>query len=424
MRYGAVMLGLFIAAAAACETRREVAPPAVTPRVTRPAERGGEPIIRVRIRQEAQTLRFTGPARVRIYPADQPLHKQLLSTPLTIHRSGGQWIGPFAGPGMPSRSTLIVEAVGPSPLEIDARTYPGELRLVPRNALSDGPRDFDQFDLVNHVRMEEYLPGVLDKELYDHWEPDTYLAQAIAARSYAIDCIMHEGPGRHYDVESTQASQAYAGTTGHFVSTRAVAETVGLVLTYNGRVIRAYYSSTCGGANQSAAEAFSVPPVPALTPQQSCTWCEGTRHGQWGTIVRDRSDLAQRIAAWGKRHGYTIGQLSGISAIRASRANGLGRPVEFELTDERGRKFNIPAENFRHACNYGSPRPLPDGARLRSSAFTVELRGDKVHFTNGRGYGHGVGMCQYGAQGMAKAGRSWADILAFYYPGAKVERAY
>jgi len=412
----------------ACESRREAvssgARPGVEQRPVQPPERGGEPVVRVRIGRGAQVLRLTGPAKVRIYPADQPLHKQLLSTPLTISRSGGQWIGKFPGPGIPSRSIIIVEPVGPAPIEIDGQGYPGYLRLVPRSITPESPTDFDHFDLVNHVRMEEYLPGVLDRELYDHWEPATYLAQAIAARSYAIDRIMNEGPGRHYDVESTQASQAYAGKTLHPLALRAVADTVGLVLTYRNRVLPAYYSSTCGGAGQSAAEAFAVSDLPPLVPQRSCTWCGGSKNWEWSAVTRDRKDLSRRIAAWGKRHGLSVAQIGTITAIRVSRSNKLGRPTEFELTDDRSRKFTLAAESFRHAANDTGSGSLPDGQRLRSSAFDVELRGESVRFTNGRGFGHGVGMCQYGAQAMAKAGNSPLAILAYYYPGADVDRAY
>jgi stage II sporulation protein D len=203
-----------------------------------------------------------------------------------------------------------------------------------------------------------------------------------------------------------------------------VVDTTGLVLTHNGRVIPAYYSSTCGGAAQSAADAFAVPALSPLEPRESCSSCAASRYYEWGTVARDRVDLARRLAAWGKSRGLSIASLGAISSIRIVKTNRLGRPTQFEITDHRGQRFALMSESFRQACNYGEPGPLPDGQRLLSSAFNVKVAGDKVLFENGRGFGHGVGLCQYGAHGMAKAGHSPLQILAFYYPGAKVERAY
>ncbi|HVL29691.1 MAG TPA: SpoIID/LytB domain-containing protein, partial [Sphingomicrobium sp.] len=306
----------------------------------------------MRIARQSQSLRLTGPARVRVYPADDAQHKPLLSTPLTISRSGGQWIGNFAGPGIASKSVIVIEPVGPAPLLLDGQPYPGSLRLVPRNILPDSPGDFDRFDLVNHVRMEEYLPGVLDRELYDHWEPAVYLAQAISARTYAINRCMNDGPGRHYDLESTQASQAYSGKTVHALALRSVADTVGLVLAYNGRIIPAFYSSTCGGAAQSAADAFNIVAPPPLVPREPCTWCGTSKYAQWGPITRDRADLSRRIAAWGKAQGNHFAQFGLLTAARTLRSNSLGRPTAFELTDDRGQKYTLSAEGFRNAANH------------------------------------------------------------------------
>lgn len=419
----AAWLGLVLAA---CEGPREAAtPPPLVQGPVKAVERGGEPIVRVRIRQAIGSVTLAGPTKLEVYAADQPEAKQLLSTPLTIRRSGGQWIGDFAGMGMPARSALVVEAVGPSPLKIDRNTYPGHMRLVPASTTAENANAPNHFDLINHVRLEEYLPGVLDRELYDNWDPATYLAQAIAARSYAIDRIIVDGPGRYFDVESTQASQAYSGKTLHPLALRATADTVGLVLTHKGRVITAYYSSTCGGAGQSAPDAFGVPGgVPPLVPRQVCTWCGGSPHAEWGTVTHHRAELSKRLAAWGKRHQLSIARLGTIVAIRPSQANTLGRPTQFEVTDDRGQKFVLRSESFRHGCNSTASGPLPESQRLRSSAFTVKVAGDKVRFEGGRGFGHCVGLCQYGAQGMARGGQSPTDILAFYYPGAKLERAY
>jgi SpoIID/LytB domain protein len=101
----------------------------------------------------------------------------------------------------------------------------------------------------------------------------------------------------------------------------------------------------------------------------------------------------------------------------------VGRPARFAITDHHERTFTLPAESFRNACNYSRPIPLEPGQRLKSSLVHITLRGDQVVFT-GQGFGHGVGLSQWGAQAMAADGRDVIEILATFYPGASIERAY
>lgn len=416
---------------AACDPARESSTekPSVAPSPTQlqAVKRAGEPIVRVRIGREANKIVVTGPSQLQLSSADDD-GTLLIASPLEITRRGGNWVGKFQSQELALAEDLVIQSVGPSPLQINGKdSYPGYLRLVPvppaANAASEPA---GTFDVVNHVRLETYLPGVLDRELYDHWDPAAYLAQAIAARSYAIDRIITHGPGRHYDMENTQASQAYSGRTAHILSLRAVADTVGLVLAYNDRIVTAYYSSTCGSANQSAADAFGVPDtMPPLNPQAACRWCSASQHYSWKTITHNRLDLSKRIAAWGKQNQMTIGRIGTVTDVRVAQANALGRPILFHFTDQTGQTYALSGESFRNACNYGNEKlPLAAGQHLKSSAVSVRVEGDRVHFENGRGFGHCVGLCQFGAQGQARAGKNPYEILAQYYPGATVERAY
>src|SRR5690606_37256427 len=98
----------------------------------------------------------------------------------------------------------------------------------------------------------------------------------------------------------------------------------------------------------------------------------------------------------------------------------------FAITDRTGETFELGPENFRFACGYAgsSAPPLEPALKLLSSHVTPEVVGDEVHFVDGRGWGHGVGMCQWGAQGLALRSYSAQDILAAYYPGAQIVRLY
>jgi len=408
----------------------------------------GEPAIRVRISRSADTVEFTGPARIQIHPLGRPNQKALYATPLTIELLGNQWHGAWSETPAPLRGTLVVQPLGPMPLVVNDTRYPGAIHLVPKalgptvatrttptsNAAIPSPSQAaqpgDRFDVVNHVGIESYLPGVLDRELYDDWKPSAYLAQAIAARSYAIDRIITHGPGKHYDVENTQASQAYGGTSDNPLAVRAVKDTAGMVLTWNDRIITAYYSSTCGGVPQSPEHAFARPGknIPPLMPHKEHPWCRGTRYHSWGPIERDRGTLSGRVAKWGAARGKPIKHLGVITAIQPAIRNPLGRTVAYRVTDHLRKTYTISAEDLRHAANYHSDaRKIaapPRKTRILSSHFEVTVAKKHIIFSNGHGFGHGVGLCQYGAQSMATRGYKPFDILAEYYPGANVERAY
>jgi stage II sporulation protein D len=390
-----------------------------------PLKKMGEPIIRVRLVEGSQTITITAPSRVQLQAVGKPESRQLLSTPVTIRRVSDSWqiAAPDVRTPMP-RDVLRLEPLGPVNIAIANRPYPGSIQLVPIPADAN-PALYDRFDIINHVNLEAYLPGVLDKELYDHWKPAAYLAQAIAARTYAIDRIMEDGPGRHFDVESTQASQAYAGKTAHDLALRAAADTAGLVVTFNGKVFTTYYSSTCGGMGQNPTDAFGKPSITPLNPIEAHTWCSHSKHYTWGPITHDRKQLSRRIAAWGNAVRSPIAALGEIYTIRASHVNALNRPVRFEITDDKGRTYALRGENLRLAVNYASTAQRIEAppTRLPSSFTEPRIEGDKVIFI-GRGYGHGVGLCQYGAEGMARAGQTPEQIIAHSYPGSKIERAY
>lgn len=388
----------------------------------------GEPVIRVRVIGATDAITITSPTKVQVQSVTRPESRHLLSTPLTIRRIGDAWQVPGATPPPFVRDELQIKAVGPDPLRVNGTAYPGTIHLV-AVPNEDKPSMFDRMDVVNHVNLEAYLPGVLDRELYDHWHASAFVAQAIAARSFAIDRIINDGPGRHFDVEATEASQAYSGKTAQANALRAVADSTGLVLTWKGDILPAYYSSSCGGIGQSPQDAFGAQPglnVPApLQPGRPHDWCSHSKQYQWGPITRDRKDLSRRLAAWGRAYRSPLANLGQVTAIRTAESNSLGRPVRYLISDDKGRVYSLRAESLRHACNYANAEAKldPPKQKLYSSFLNATVDGDSVIF-RGRGYGHGVGLCQYGAEGMARAGYDPVQILEASYPGAKIERAY
>jgi len=386
-----------------------------------------DPVIRVRIVRGVSRVRLDGVSLLHIRHRDKEAAPQLdlaLVTPVTVSRkrgvftlrsANGQWVT-WKMPGM------LIESDSSEPIRVEGVSYAGRIVL---NAIARGGKPTDRFDIVNHLLLEQYLPGVLSKELYPNWPLAAFKAQAVAARSYAIRQSARD-QHRSFDLESTTASQAYGGANAHYRARKAARQTRGMVLTYRGEVLTAYYSSCCGGMGQDAAVAFpSEETLKPLEARHHGNWCSISSHYRWGPMIRSRGHLARRISAWGRARNHPVGGLKSIAAIAVTGRNRVGRPSQFTITDPTGRYFQIAPEPFRFACNYEKSGidPLPKGSRLKSSHVEITVEGDRVLFV-GQGFGHGVGMCQWGAYAMAKRGHTAKMILGYYYPGTRVERAY
>ena len=346
---------------------------------------------------------------------------QRFRSPVTVSARGGAFrIRDGAGRSGTWRArSLVFEASGD--LALDGVAYPGSMRLHLRGA---------GLDAVNHVPLEAYLPGVLEKELFPDWHPRAFEAQAIAARSYAL----FEMAGRSassYDVESTVRSQVYGGASTNPRARSAVRATRGRVLAFDGRIVPAFYSSTTGGRGQDAAVAFpNVADLPPLRGRDRGEWGSISPSWRWGPVRRARDTLSRRLAAWGGATGHEIASLNRIAAVAVTSRSRSGRPATFRVTDVSGKRYALRCEAFRFACNHaadgdaarGLPA-IPADQRLKSSDVTISSEGGAVVF-RGRGYGHGVGMGQWGAQHLATAGYDARSILAFYYPGAVVTQLY
>lgn len=391
-----------------------------------------EPALRVRVQTKSEALtidaipgestavRVTGPRA-----SGAKVYRYTL--PLSITLRDGAWaLRDAAGKGVRWRlPELLIECDDGEALQIGDRRYPRRLVLTPRqDAAANGN---GLFDVVNHVPLETYLPGVIERELYANWPMETFKAQAVAARSYAL-WEMTIGSGRHYDLESTTASQVYGGKASNRTALQAVQATRGQVIVYEGRVVPAFFSSSTGGLGQDALVAFPnrVDDIAPLRAREHGAWDRASPTYRWGPIARDQATLSRRIAAWGKRRSHAVVALGSLQRIEVAARNRVGRPAQYALIDASGRRFLIGCEMLRNACNFTREGeiPLENKQKLLSSHFDVAVSGGQVRFTTGRGHGHGVGMSQWGAQAMAEAGHGYAAILGFYYPGARLQAIY
>jgi stage II sporulation protein D len=388
-----------------------------------------EPVVRVRVAANQPSVRFEGADVVQVSvltsagAAPAPgAHN--FATPLTITCQGNQFVLQGAGSAaMGWRADALVVTSDRGALSLNGTSYPGKMAL---HALPSATSATMTIDAVNHVLMETYLPGVIEHELYSSWHPQAFVTQAITARSYAISQLSRTG-GRHFDLEATTSSQMYGGVARNGRAIEAVRQTRGVVLLWQGQVLPAYYSSSCGGSGQDASAAFpNAQTIPPLAARDHGTWCSNSPSFRWGPITQDRTVLAKRIAAWGKANQMSIGNLKSIAAIGATARNRVGRPTAFAIQDGSGTVYTLGPEHFRFACNFkalGVAAPAR-GTELKSSHVNVTLSGRNVVFSDGRGHGHGVGLCQYGAQALALQGYDAPSILNFYYPQTTLKRLY
>ncbi len=389
------------------------------------------PIVRVRIERAIASASIGARGEVRVTTAGSPGAPLTFAPPLSVTRGESAWdLAGHSGrkatlPDREAPAGLEIASPGASdPLTLDRVPYAGTLRLVSRPDVSGGT-----FDVIEHVAMETYLPGVLAKELVADWSLETFKAQAIAARSYALHEMERKaGAAATFDVESTTRSQAYGGLALNPTARRAVRETRGQILTWRGEVLRAYYSSTSGGRQARARDIWPTGPgwefnlaTPINSPVEEPYSRISPVH-RW-QAEREVRTFAQQLKRYGQEHGLALKEVGEPVSIEPARRNPLGRPIAYAVRDDKGKTIEVNAEHLRMACNHPSPVAIEKKQRVMSGDAEFDFVGPRV-IIRGRGFGHGVGMCQWGAEGRARAGQTGEEIVGYYYPGALITQRY
>ncbi|MBL8962450.1 MAG: SpoIID/LytB domain-containing protein [Phycisphaeraceae bacterium] len=394
-----------------------------------------EPEIRVRIREPIETVRVeSASGLLAASPAGRP-SRVTGSAVVTAPNGAVRMTLPDGGfYEFPAGATVtITPADGPqvpATVRIDGTEYPGQISIRPRSDSGSG-----LLEVIATMPIEVYLPGVLSKELFANWPLAAYEAQAVCARTYALfQRSQDRAAGRAYDVESTQADQVFGGATANRTALEAVKSTRGMLLTYEGAIFKTYYSSTCGGRSASAADVWPTTrgfEYNLAAPIQGAPrehYCQAARLYRWETI-RTTEELAKRLAAWGRHSGHAVRSVGTVATVAVEKLNQTGRPSRYTVIDDRGRSFSLSGEELRVACNFaaqGFP-PITPPTRVNSNdlEFTpIAGSGVPTFQVRGRGFGHGVGMCQWCLKGLADRGVPWENQVLLFYPGARVVRAY
>ena len=229
---------------------------------------------------------------------------------------------------------------------------------------------------------------------------EAFKAQAVASRTYALYRIQGS-VNLPYDVTSDVYSQVYGGRTSEkWSTTRAVNLTKGKVLAHNGELLPAYYHATCGGHTEDASNLWKIdlPPLDGVR----CNFCVHSPHYKW----------VKEIPLWKVEknlsdNGYKTGS---ISSCRIVSRNKFGRVDKLQIKDDTGMSVLLTGKDFRQIIGPNDIRSTKFEAAVKRGNLVVE----------GFGWGHGVGMCQWGAFGMSRRGKRAEEILKFYYPGAEI----
>jgi stage II sporulation protein D len=283
--------------------------------------------------------------------------------------------------------------------------------------------------VVNRVEVEEYLRGVLPLEIGARQTSDhaAVEAQAVAARSFTYTKMLARG-ARDFDLRATESDQVYGGIAVEtFWGDLAVAATAGWVLRFRGQVVTAPYHSACGGSTALPSETWRggqdgyLRTVSDTSPRTGRPWCDIAPRAQWERRFTV-ADLATAIERYARdRTTVPSGAIKSIRDARVEGRTASGRARAIVLTTGAG-DVTVRGDEIRYALRSATGGILPSTAFSLATERAANGQLGAV-VLRGRGNGHGVGLCQWGAIARARAGDDFRAILKAYYPGADITRA-
>jgi len=314
-------------------------------------------------------------------------------------------------------------------LEVNGRPYLGAMEFRLEDSAFIRP--------VNQLPVEDYLKGVVPFEVFPTWEIETLKAQALAARTYIYSHI-------HEEINDTVEYQVYGGYEWSNKATKAVEETANEVITYEGRLIEAFYSASNGGMTESNSNVWGGKPLryfpikeDQFDPkqpwefslhqiQQSLEEINWENPNWWEEMEEKDEKIIQNVSNWLKKNGYP-GDIKILSFPSFTLSND-------QYESKRYKKGSISIE-FLHRLYDGTVmyelvvlkdtklsviRSMIGGTTLKSFLIHSLELDSGIYSVKGKGFGHGVGMSQWGASVMGENDYCYLDIIRHYFPGTKV----
>ncbi|MFH1458485.1 MAG: SpoIID/LytB domain-containing protein [Candidatus Omnitrophota bacterium] len=286
---------------------------------------------------------------------------------------------------------ITIKVTDPDVITVNDRMFRGEIQFMRNKDAA--------LTVINRITLEDYVKGILYHEASHYWPMEALKVQAIISRTYAL-YQMEENKAKDYDVTSDIYSQVYGGKTSErYRTNRAVEETRSRVLIYQDKVFPAYFSATCAGHTEDASMLWNIDILPLKGVV--CGFCKDSPHFYWHYVLT-LEEIQDRLMQTGKK-------LSPIKDIVISGRNKSGRIIDLKIVTS-DKELKISAKDFRDIFGPNV---------IRSTHFKVDVIGKDAVF-EGIGWGHGVGLCQWGAYFMAKKGQTAEAILKYYYAGSQI----
>jgi stage II sporulation protein D len=264
-----------------------------------------------------------------------------------------------------------------------AKLYFQGKRLAEKNVIL---KRADKFEIVSVIPFNDYLSGVVASEMPVTWPLEALKAQAVVARSFTLARLKEKKPS-YYDMEADESDQMFSVTTSE-KAFQAVFQTDGFVLQdINGRTLKAYYHSDCGGQTVSANEIWGGGGLPAGTATDS--WCLLRKSNRW-TYEIPKDEFFRKL-------GFSDWPNEPFDLVWKSRAQ------KFSLL---GSIFSV--QKIREIFGF---------SKIKSTPTLLEI-GEKIVKVSGQGFGHGAGLCQWGTRSQAENGTGFKEVLSHYYPMA------
>ncbi|MCA9247367.1 MAG: SpoIID/LytB domain-containing protein [Planctomycetales bacterium] len=368
-----------------------------------------EPIRPIRVvlggMQRLRTIRVDGPYK--ILSGDDPgsiLAEGERLDATEVAATQRKWL--VAAPLPRPVERFLLKAQQDGSIWVGKRCYRGHVRFE----FAGG----DYLRVINEVDLEDYLASVVSCEMPGDFPPAAQQAQVIAARTYALFHMLTRNDSQPFDVYDSSRSQNYRGlqyidakgrrlAAETEASRKIVAATQRAVLVYQNRLFCSYYSATCGGRTADGRSVFGNAPPPLYGHESDC--CVGAPNYRW----------TRRISIQQALQAINAGELQTqmLESLRELHINdpGEGRLAQLSFSDGQ-RKRTLSAAAIRGRLPLVSP-----AADLPSPFYNAQIDGDEIIFT-GRGWGHGVGLCQWGSRSLALRGMTSAEILDYYFPGS------
>lgn len=254
-------------------------------------------------------------------------------------------------------------------------------------------------NIINELKLEDYLKGILPKETSASWNLETLKAQAVISRTYALKNI-----GRHYkqgfDVCSQVHCQVYGGASCESKNTnKAVVKTSGEVVLYNDKLAQTFFHSSCGGHTEDPKYVWQwKTETPIYLKGMKDDYCKDNPHQNW-TVSLSESAIREKLV----KAGYKTGKIKNISTSGTTTAKAA---KEIIIKHSKG-TLKLNSYTFRCAVS---------ADKIKSTLITGIERKNNSFIFKGKGWGHKIGLCQWGAKAMGDKGSSYKEILAFYYP--------